>query len=356
MSTDGLLVHKAIVHTSDPVTGICTVRIPALMGGQVVTVGHDGLIKTAGVWNVPPVGTQVSVSSTKDMRMFSWIVTIPGQATVITVDTAVGAAFAALLANPDPFPQYATDTDVGTVTTNVSALSAAVTALQNKLVPAGTIHATVGATADVGYFLIDGSTVVSAQTLYPAMWARIPGSWKSGANMVMPDWRNRMLVMDDAGGTLTLGGAAGSMTKTIATANVPVHSHAIDHTHNTATSGGQSNNHSHDVTGNTGTESASHYHTADAGSGIVQALASPGVALGNGGTTVLYVQWGSVNTGNQIGAHVHAMSFTSGAANADHTHTVAVPGYTGSSGNTGSGTPLDITPAVGVVNFQIKAH
>jgi len=344
MNTDGLLLHQAIVQTSDPATGLCTVRIPALMGGQVVTVNHDGLVLNNGTWNVPNVGTTVSVSSTTDMRMFSWVIS-PPQSVVANIPTDPGDPGQP---DPDPFPQYAMDTD----------LTALLNSIQNKLVPAGTVVATIRSTPDTGYLFINGQTVVNAQTLYPSLWAAVPALWKTGANLVFPDWRSRTLVMDDAGTTFVLGSTAGAMSKTISTLNLPNHSHDISHDHGSTLSFPASTSHTHTYSGTTATENAAHYHTFTGGdAGWVMGSTVPSTfALGNGGTTVLYATL-SAATATESAAHAHTFSGTTSTDGGSHQHSFSVPVYSGLSGNGAfSNQPLDVTPAAGIVNFQIKAH
>lgn len=167
-------------------------------------------------------------------------------------------------------------------------------------VPAGTVVATMGATADPGYLLIDGSTVTNAQTLYPGTWARIPASWKSSANMVLPDWRGRTLFSDDTGGVFTLGGSGGSNTHAITQAELPAVGISV-----TITDPG-------------------HDHGSSAGAaGALLTPVTPGASFAPG-------------TGN----------FTS----------TATTGITATSGNLGSGTAMSLLPAHGVVTFQLKCH
>lgn len=102
------------------------------------------------------------------------------------------------------------------------------------LVPAGTVRQTVNTAADTGWLLFN-QTVVGAQTLYPALWAVAPAAWKSGANLVLPNLADT--VISGAGATAS-GATAGANTKTIASGNLPTHTHtggahthAIDHDH-----------------------------------------------------------------------------------------------------------------------------
>lgn len=266
-------------------------------------------------------------------------------------------------------------------------------------VPAGTIHATISATADPGYELIDGTTVVGAQTLYPDLWAKLPASWKSGADMVKPDWREMTLGGFKSGSSThgTLGGSTGANTKTIAQGNLPAHvhtlaahTHTINHDHASVTSGNQSADHTH--SGNTGTVSADHTHSFTTGGqsqghlhsspvGTGEILARDGVyGTGYNGPHIsvvgggVAITWSSTTTsadrdhthsgttGGISANHFHG--FTTGGVSVNHTHTVDLPNFTGTSGgpsvadtgSVGSGTPLDVINAAGVVNWQIKAH
>lgn len=88
------------------------------------------------------------------------------------------------------------------------------TAVANALVPVGTITAYAGATAPTGWLLCDGTSTSGYTSL-----AALVGS-------TTPDFRGRFLIGDNA--SLTLLATGGSTT--IATTNLPAHSHA-----NTAT-------------------------------------------------------------------------------------------------------------------------
>lgn len=119
--------------------------------------------------------------------------------------------------------------------------------LLELLCPAGSIKPTIAAAADAGYLLVDGSTVVNAQTLYPTLWAKLPGSWKSGSSMVMADMRGRTLIGAGTGAGLTarvLGAAnIGEELHLLAASESGLvsHGHAVTdptHNHGVDTSGG----------------------------------------------------------------------------------------------------------------------
>lgn len=98
--------------------------------------------------------------------------------------------------------------------------------------PAGTLKIGVWDTAPTGYALM-GTTITDAQTLYPDLWANAPTAWRSGSNLVLPNIDGRTLLAG-APGTL-----AGSMTHTLALANLPSHSHSMAHTHGSGAGAGQ---------------------------------------------------------------------------------------------------------------------
>ena len=226
-------------------------------------------------------------------------------------------------------------------------LTGLATVVQNLLVPAGTIIATCGATADTGYLLLDGSTSVGAQTAFPALWARAPASWKSGANLVLPNARGRTLFMDDTAALFTLGGVGGANSVPITSGNLPVHAHDLSsHTHTLSS-------HTH-----TTADGGSHRHaaaTSGDGVGLAHRTTNPDAAGTNGwgfsldgGATVGY--WVTSQPTSTIGNHNHGI--TGGPSN----NTSGGPSNN-TSGNGGfANTALDVTNAHLTINWQIKAH
>lgn len=78
MNTPDFELHRAIVHSSNVLTGEALVRIPSLLGaGQVVSVPTTGLTSTAGdmgdEWNVPAAGSSVFVAVSADRTQFLWL-------------------------------------------------------------------------------------------------------------------------------------------------------------------------------------------------------------------------------------------------------------------------------------------
>lgn len=64
---------------------------------------------------------------------------------------------------------------------------------QSALVPAGAIMETLWVTDPLGFLLLDGRTIVNGETLFPALWAVAPGSYKSGSDLVLPTEAGKMV-------------------------------------------------------------------------------------------------------------------------------------------------------------------
>lgn len=225
-----------------------------------------------------------------------------------------------------PFPA---STDPFNVPTDMQALAQA---LEAFLVPVGTILHTIRSTAPSGW-LFHNQTIANADTTFPALWAVAPASWKSGSSLVIPNLADSVLIQQAA---TPLGATGGANSRTIGSANLPPHTHAIDHDHAAFTSAAGSA-HNHGVT------DPGHTHTIAARENPVSgSLGSLG--LSNAGGTITTRTSDSQTTG---------ISTQNESA---HTHSIDVPAFTGASGNGGfAGTALDTTPKHLAVNLMIKA-
>jgi microcystin-dependent protein len=271
---------------------------------------------------------------------------------------AIGTAGHPLVVSGGGLPTYAQLGTAG-IADDAVTLSKLADEIVNRLVPAGTIRTTLAATADPGW-LLDNQTVVGAQSSYPALWAVAPASWKSGSDLVIPNLADIVL---SGAGTTTLGAVGGLVgnTVTLATANLPAHDHTIDHDHGSSS---------------TGTESATHYHSADGslatstisatGFEIVRRYASYGTAdyvalldadsdgqVSNGGAT--FGSGMALDVGGEP-THNHDVTGNTATESATHTHSFDVPAFVGLSGLTGSGTAVDVRNRHLAVKYQIKAH
>lgn len=221
------------------------------------------------------------------------------------------------------------------------ALTDLASAVQNLLVPAGSGMLYVGASAPTGW-LLHNQTVAGANTLYPALWAVAPALWKSGTSLVIPDLSDAVFAQT-GGSAAALGAMGGAMTVTLLAANMPAHTHTIDHDHPATTSTTQSVNHTHTVSDPL--HSHAQFVTANPGSG------GTGVRLdydADGAGSQAYSQ--GVNTG------ASNTGITLGNETASHTHSVDLPNFTGSSGSAGSGSAVTIRPRHVGINVILKAH
>ena len=232
-------------------------------------------------------------------------------------------------------------------------------AVVNRLVPAGTVVATVSASADAGWLLLDGSTVIGAQSSYPALWTVAPNTWKSGSNLVLPDMADHVL---SGSGATTLGATGGANTVTIGTANLPVHTHSINHGH--ANTFAASHDHTHAIDPPSTTSGGPSDDVVERLVGYSGSYVIPYDGDNNGyadGVTYSPAPGGGMAVNGANFSHTHDLnipSFTSGAAS---TSTVSVTGsvtnHTGNSGNGGfANTALNVRDAHLAVRFQIKAH
>lgn len=183
---------------------------------------------------------------------------------------------------------------------------------RGQAVPAGLIADYVGTTAPPGWDLIQGNTIVNAQTLRPDLWAAAPVAWRSGANIIMPDHRGRVSVGYSGAGLFTpIGGLGGS-----ANSSMPDHQHWNgDHTHTMA-----DHTHTHDHTHavGTGNESVGHEHGANVGSGELMARDTAyntgyhGPIVGDGGLGGgVAITWGATGGINRNHTHGGSTGLTS---------------------------------------------
>ena len=191
-------------------------------------------------------------------------------------------------------------------------------AVANALVPVGTIAMYGGAAAPTGWLLCDGSAF-SAVT-YPSLYAVLSNV------ATTPDFKGRFALGDNS--TLTLLGTGGSTT--IATTNLPAHSHAVGTLATAANS-----------TGVTTASGGSHTHTFDLDlltSTTAHGHGQDGQAMGS--TTATPDGDGSATTNSHDG-HTHTIT--------DPTHSHTISGDTATTG----GAEAYFQPYL-VVNYIIK--
>lgn len=207
----------------------------------------------------------------------------------------------------------------------------------NKADPAGAVKMYIGATAPTGWLLLNGATVVGAQTLYPDLWAIAPAGWKSGSNLILPNMASRFPI----GQSGSLGETGGSNTHTIGTANLPPHAHAAG-TLATSAHSVSDPGHGHSV------NDPGHFHVQNvmaAGTGSITTRADYNVDTTTGG---IFPQSNTPTANAPTGISINGN--TTGISVAAHT-------ISGSTGNgPGTSTAIDHTPANVTFNFIIRAY
>ena len=165
--------------------------------------------------------------------------------------------------------------------------------------PAGVGQMWFSSVAPLGYAILDGSTLVNAQTNYPKLWANVDTAWKSGSDIILPDLRGRMPVgLGTHADVDTLGKSDGVAVGT----RRPKHSHA--HTLTLP-------NHGHSIT------DPGHFHSfGNDGGGV----SGPGGGAGgrtdpqNTDTKTTGITVGNPTTSPAINGAVGAVGMTDSAA------------------------------------------
>lgn len=222
--------------------------------------------------------------------------------------------------------------------------------------------ATVTGTVTATSFTGDGSAltgIVSIPSGVIAIWSgstgAIPSGWVlcNGSNST-PDLRNRFVV--GAGDSYSVDATGGANTVTLATTNLPSHSHSFsantgnggDHSHNFNTNTGNSGNHTHSgSTGNVG----NHTHSGGGVGGQIRGSFNTSTFKGYGASNANTGGAGSHshNIGTNGGGD-HSHNFNANTGNSgNHTHSVS-----GNTGNAGSGNAITITPPYYALAYIMK--
>jgi len=165
-----------------------------------------------------------------------------------------------------------------------------------------------GSAEPSGWLFCDGRAV--SRSVYSDLFAVIGTSYGAGDGSATFNLPNMAGVFPmGTSGTAPRGTQGGAASTTLATANLPAHTHTIDHSH------GAAGDHDHQLDRSTAT----------------------------GGSNNSIPQGTAAATGGTSGAAI---------ANAgSHTH----PAFTGNSGSTGSATPVENRPPFVAINFLIRS-
>lgn len=217
-----------------------------------------------------------------------------------------------------------------------------VTAVQEALVPAGTVLPYAGSSAPSGYLLTYGQAI--SRTTYSDLFSAIGTTYGNGDGSTtfnVPDLRGRVVAgQDDMGGTSanrltsplngdTLGGAGGNDQIQLGINEIPAHSH--------------------DVSGVTAGNSIGHTHSGTTDSGGAHTHTVANVVLEGGGGYASGSNRGQTGTRTTGSSGSHAHTFTTGGVSQSHTHafsdTSTVVG--------GNDTHDNVQPTI-ILNYIIK--
>lgn len=99
-----------------------------------------------------------------------------------------------------------------------------------SLMPVGSIVDYIGTTPPTNWLTMTGQTITNGESIHPELWAVLPASMKSGANIIMPNTKGRVSVGYDATQTEfdTIGETGGSKTHTLTQAQLPAASVTVN--------------------------------------------------------------------------------------------------------------------------------
>ena len=193
--------------------------------------------------------------------------------------------------------------------------------------PSGMVSMTAASAAPSGWMLCNGSAV--SRTTYADLFTAIGTTYGVGNGSTtfnLPDLRGRVPVGTDSSQTEfdALGETGGAKTHTLTEAQLPSHTHSINHDHASFSTTDGAGNHNHSWTGVN--DSAATY--------------------GQGGNYPFRIYQDAAN--NWTGTQANM-----GGAGA-HNHTIDVPNLTGTSGSTGSGSAHNNLQPYISINYIIK--
>lgn len=181
----------------------------------------------------------------------------------------------------------------------------------------GEIVAYGGAVAPTGWLICNGAAL--SRTVYAALFAVVGVAYGAGDGSTtfnLPNLSAKFPI--GASGTYPRGQAGGTNGVTLTTANLPAHTHTINHDHGSIT---------------TPATEGTHTHLID-------------LALSTGTSGV------NLPTASTVFDRTSGSMFSS--VSGSHTHSVNLPNFAGDSGSTGSGTPVTFVPPYQSVNYIIK--
>jgi len=88
-------------------------------------------------------------------------------------------------------------------------------------IPVGVVLDYINPAVPAKFLAMIGQTIANGQTLYPLLWAVIPASMKSGANIIMPDTRQKVAIGYDSAAGGAMAASVGAASNALSQANLP---------------------------------------------------------------------------------------------------------------------------------------
>jgi microcystin-dependent protein len=291
--------------------------LEALLGGASASYDTLGKIEDIVIQNIANTETNAFDIATSESNIASNTSNISTNTSNIATNTSTISNHQAYIDSDKPLNSLS---DV-TITSPASGQSLIYSGTQfvNAVidsVPAGVISAFAGSSAPTGYKLCNGGSynTTTDSKLFNVIGYTYGGS---GSSFNVPNLSGRVPVGRDATQTEfdALGETGGLKAETIAEANLPSHSHTINHDHPVATT--SSDSHTHDI---------------------------PDVANTGSGSGAVVESWGGGSGGRTLRTGSDA-----------HNHTVDLPAFSGTSGTSGGGVSFPILQPYIVLNYIIKS-
>lgn len=228
---------------------------------------------------------------------------------------------------------YPVDGDPVDVAVDIQALADAIDAdlcdiaSDAERIPIGTLRPTIKGTADANW-LVMGTSVANAATLYPTLFAMAPAAWKAGSTLNLPSMNDRTIF---GAGIVNAGAMGGSNNKSLSTANLPRHTHVVDPPNTGVNISDPSHNHSQNA----------HLHSANIFVGPPATNFVPQLGAGVGGTS-------TVTQNTDYATASNNPSYTGISASVD------IAPFNSQDGGFAN-SPFDVMPAYMGVIWQIKA-
>lgn len=376
---------------------IIYVKTSAQVGGVEIKDGESTLVFCDGTNAIPGIQTAavgtltVSGGGTGATTFTAGFVKSPGGTGALTSSSTVNLA-------TETTGTLAT-TNGGTGITGFTAANNAIYSTSSSALTAGTLPVAAGGTGAAtltansvligngtsavlgvapgssGNILTSNGTTWTSSTpaaafttgmiiLWSGSIASIPSGWVlcNGLNGT-PDLRDKFIV--GAGSTYAVNATGGATSVTLATTNLPSHTHSfsatsntgltdISHTHSfSATSGGQSQTHTHSISVSDPGHShvypgtATNYNNTG-GTQANQAWRSPDIGTTSTQSSTTGI---SASAGSNSVDHTHSVSGTTGSGGGSHSHSFTASGTTGSAG---SGTSFSILPPYYALAYIMK--